>query len=369
MKIGIITHYYKSRNYGGNLQAYALCEVLRKLGNESEQISLSRTNNKNIKGKISDLLNSVLRLKHISCIWNLRKRNKAIQHFNIHQIPHSKVYHEKNIVHSANDYDVFITGSDQVWHPKACCDAYLLQFVPSTKIKISYAASVATDQLTTEIKDWYQEAFQSFDAISVREESSAKLLSDISPCEIEVLLDPTLLLDKNDWNKILEESEIKEKYIFCYFLGADQKGREVALAYAREHGLKVVSLPHLLGAYRSCDKNYGDYQLYDVSPGKLLSLIKNAEHIFTDSFHAAVFSLIFEKQFNVFQRKGAETMSVRISSLLDLYDLTDMFCDDISKVDLAYIESLASIQYQTEFEKFESAKEQSIQYLKQWTCK
>ena len=141
MKVGIVTHYYKSENYGGNLQAYALCKVVEGLGHEVEQISLNRIKDKGIAFFLKRVIRKVLKFD-IRNISNFRKRKKAFLKFNLEKIPHSKEYSERTINQSADCYDAFITGSDQVWHPYAVCEAYLLTFVPKSKIKTMRKESI-----------------------------------------------------------------------------------------------------------------------------------------------------------------------------------------------------------------------------------
>ena len=364
MKIGIVTHYYQSKNYGGNLQAYALCKVLAKMGHTAEQISLDRSLSKNIKGRIKDILDSVLRYHGVRFSVAMRSRNRALTQFNQTMIPHSKVYTEKSIVDCANSYEAYITGSDQVWHPQACCDAYLLKFVPSSKVKISYAASVATDVLPDECKQRYKKAFADYRAISVREKNAIQMLQDISPVEIVCTLDPTLLLSKEEWESVVEPYQPEEKYVFSFFLGDDEKQRTIVKEFSRKHGLKIVTLPHLMGKYRKCDAEFGDVCLYDVSPGKFLSLIKEAAYVFTDSFHTTVFSLIFEKQHFTFQRSNAKAMGVRLQSLTSMFGTQQYFCDEPEKLCVDYINSLPPINYTQAFDAFAEAKEASVQFLK-----
>lgn len=365
MRIGIITHYYKSENYGGNLQAYALCKVLKKLGHQAEQISFHRSVSKNLKFRISESVTKFIALRHICVNRQLRIRKKAIIGFNESVIPHSKLYTEKNIQNSLEHYDAYITGSDQVWHPSAYCDAYLLSFVPNTKIKLSYAASIATDFLPDQLKKKYKKELDTFHAISVREDSAVQLLHRISIHDAIVTLDPTLLLDSEEWEAILEPYPINEKYIFCYFLGDDLLERNIATTYAEKHGLKIVTLPYLLGKFRRCDEDFGDFKLYDVSPGKMLSLIKNAEYIFTDSFHATVFSLIFKRQHFVFPRAGAQSMSVRIETLTKLCGTQDYFCNTPDKATMEYIDSLSSIDYSEMFNEYQTMKKDSVRFLQE----
>lgn len=373
MKIGIITHYYKSVNYGGNLQAYALCDYLNRMGHDAVQISYDKTPKKGgnhllrtakkVKRTVKRWIETLL---HANAMNGIARRNRSIRPFN-EKIPHTPCYDARTIHTIADEYDILITGSDQVWHPQAVCDAYLLNIDCKSTKKLSYAASVATDRLSPETKQRYEQALRSFSAVSVREERAVELLRDIVPGDIEVSLDPTLLLSAEEWEPVLEPTGISENYVFCYFLGDDRAQRRIAEQYARDHGLKVVSLPHLLGTYRACDDRFGDYRPYDVSPGRFLSLIKDAEHIFTDSFHATVFSLLFKKQFSVFKRSGAGSMSTRLYSLLDLFDLQDRFVNDTDTINATDLDMRSPIDYDQPFPKYEEAKRRSVDYLNRWT--
>lgn len=365
MKIGILTHYYRSENYGGNLQAYALCKVLKHIGYQAQQISLNRSKTKNLKCRVAEKISYLRNYHGPAFSRKMKHRKSAFREFNDQMIPHSKVYTEKNIYTCVNQYDAFITGSDQVWHPLACCDAYLLKFVPSEKIKISYAASVATDILSPECRGRYRNAFLDYRAISVREQETVELLQDISPVPVEWTLDPTLLLTKAQWEEIATPYIPTEKYIFCYFLGDDAQQRKIATDFAQKRGLKIVTLPHLLGKHRKCDVDFGDEKLYDVSPKMLLALIREAECVFTDSFHATVFSLIYEKQHFVFQRAGAKSMGVRLQTLTNLFGTQDYFCNESAKQSLEYVEALPTIDYKREFIELEHARAVSIRFLKE----
>ena len=362
MKIGIITHYYNSENYGGNLQAYALCRVLNKMGHNAEQISLDRTIDKGIWNEIKKPLRKVKHFRGITAERNFKVRKKSILGFN-KSIAHSPVYSEKNICSAGDKYDAYITGSDQVWHPHACCDAYLLKFVPSHKLKLSYAASIAHNEIPEKFIAWYKEGLKDFRGISVREYEAIGLLKDIAPIDVEQCLDPTLLLLKEEWEEIASPSDINEPYLFCYYLGESKRDRTLAKEYATKKGLKIVTLPNLQGVVRSCDENFGDYMLYDVSPQKLISLISAASCVFTDSFHACVFSIIFKKDFFVFHRSEYRNMNSRIVNLLDMFNLNENFCDTDGKANLDYIERISSVNSRIKQEKYLAAREASFEYL------
>ncbi len=368
MKIGIISHYYKSENYGGNLQAFALCIALNKIGYSAEQISFDRRKDlakskkakfflSGIKKKLKNAQGGILR--------NLNKRSRAISSFNLETVPHSQnVYSSKSIKKCVNEYDAFITGSDQVWHPNAVCDEYLLGFVPSNKIKLSYAASIACKTLSNEVALRYKKAFASFNAISVRENDAAPLIKELYRGDVEWSLDPTLLLDAEDWRTLALPVNVGDNYVFCYFLGNDKESRKLAQEYATQKGLKIVTLPHLLGAFRDCDRNFGDCKLYSVSPQQLISLIDNSKFVFTDSFHITAFSLILNKEFCAFSRDSQKGMESRISSLLSIFELSDRFCNSEDRTNLDYINSLMPIDYNREFEMYKKMKSSSLSYLK-----
>lgn len=381
MKIGIITIYFKSTNYGGNLQAYALCEALLKQGCDAEQIAFLRKNaNKSIlkrffsDGLINFFRKSIRHAKetvlapfsHIEAKkLNLySRREKAFSHFNVAVIPHSeRCYTDVTIAECVTDYDCFITGSDQVWNFAWYSPAHFLDFVPSDKIKMSYAASIARDDLSEEQKEIFRKSLADYKAVSVREKSAEKLLEGLSPVGVQTVLDPTLLLAKEDWDKVCADRVIEDAYIFCYFLGDNRKERQIAKKFAEAKGLKLVALPHTAGI-KLKDRKFGDERLYDVSPEQFLSLIKHAAYVLTDSFHAVVFSNIYEKQYFVFNRSKRGEMSSRIVDVTGLFGQQDRFCAGKEREKLSYIASLADIDYTKEKPIFEQRKAESIEFLK-----
>ena len=349
-KVGIITHYYGSQNYGGLLQAYALCKKLNALGYDAEQIQyihkdVGEPNNAVRKWSTNRIANAlkirISRVKEKDFFSNMKKRSKAIEEFR-KNIPHSFEIYSKDTISQSNDlYDAFITGSDQVWNMDWYDEAYFLKFVEN-KPKYSYAASVGTNELTTERKKLFKENLMDYTKISVREKDSVELLQPLTKVEVQYVLDPTLLLAKNEWDEICLGKRIQEKYLFCYFLGEGIVERQLARDYADAHELKIVTLPFLNGQKRKCDEKFGDVKLYDVSPGEFVSLIKYSDCVFTDSFHACVFSNIYEKNFFVFPRSGADKMSNRITSLISLFHNQERFCDSSEKQSMEYINSIGN---------------------------
>ena len=364
MKYGIITQYYKSTNYGGNLQAYALCMALKKLGIEAEQICYPTKGKKhfvkdiktyiNERGMVIGLLKggkaiigscqkrikSIVHFKHLKSLKEkTAKKQQAFLYFNSSVIPHSEnVYNDSDLYLLADKYDGLIVGSDQVWNPDQYRPGYFLEGIPAKKKKIAYAVSIAKESLSDLQKEAYAQRLKAFDMISVREHKAIDILRPLTEKEIYYTADPTLLLDAKDWEKITDKKMLDVPYAFCYFLGRNKKSRKMASEYARLHNLKLMGIPMAISNYELIDSEAYDIVLSFATPGEFLSGIMNAEVVFTDSFHACVFSHIFNRPFVVFQRENDGRMSSRIDSLMGLFDSSIMFMKDNQEISPAKIE-------------------------------
>lgn len=410
-RVGIVTHYYKSNNYGGNLQAFALAHFINSLkGFKAEQICfsfikgeepLNNKKKKNISSHYSEKNSSfshkciflfthpflsIRKLKRNSkkCFSRLKiknrcsrfvnklyfqrfeMRNNAILYFNQEIIPHSSVvYNENTICNSNTCYDIFITGSDQVW--SGCSNAFMLGFVEDKK-KISYAASIARKEITKHHSDYMKMKLHDYFAISVRDETDKNIVSQITDKNVEIVLDPVFLLNKEEWNKLAtSRGEHEKDYVFCYFLGDCSKYKKIVSKFANKKRLKIISIPHFVDnenrVIRS-DILFGDIKKYDVSPADFVSLIREAKYVFTDSFHAVVFSIIYHKEFFAFDRVSKYgIMNSRIINLLGQFDLLERYyCEENSKSISFFLES-NEIEYDQCEEKLESEKNKSIRFL------
>ena len=374
MKIGILTHYYNTKNYGGLLQAYALVEFLRKNGFDAEQICYKLSGepfgakDKQPEPPISFFERAKRSLKY-RLSWKRRyfkryllpRYDKFTEFQN--RIPHSKKSYDKETIGNADGYDCYITGSDQVWNFQWFNPAFFLEFVQSPKKKIAYAASAGKSSFTEEEKAYLEAVLPSFDAISVRESDLVDVLKEIKGAKpAEYVLDSTLLLRTEDWDKIAAERLIEEKYAFCFFLGNDDEMKKLAASYAKEHGLKLALIPHT-GWMNQFDLKFGDKRIDLAGPGDFVSLIKHAECVFTDSFHATAFSMQYQKEVFVFGRLGAQGMSSRIYTLTKLFGCEANFCDSEEKRTLAYVDSLEKIDYTKRRDAFEQMRQKSSQFL------
>lgn len=300
MKIGIITYHF-ARNYGAILQCYALQNYLTNNNNEVTVINYVEENQKknnsifNRKRGFMNLLDIITLLP--LAFFRIRKEKK-FQKFLKEKIHCS--YEINNIEELENfleeeNFDYVISGSDQVWNPyiKDFSKAFFLPFNIKSK-KVTYAASIGNAKLENLIE--YKDYINDFRYISLREEKSKEIIEKITDKEISVVNDPVTLLEKEEWSNLCENIE-KKKYLLCYFLHKNYLNEEYKIAkkIAQNKNLKLIMINanfSLKSFYLNCIK--------DVGPIDFLSLFKNAEYICTDSFHGTMFSVIFEKNFNVF---------------------------------------------------------------------
>lgn len=349
--IGIITLYYKNYNIGGLLQAYALQKILSNLNIESEQVRVWHykreyiTFQNKVSRKIGHIIKNPIKEAKVTINnSNLKKRRKLIQDELLirenlmeqfmDRIPHSnEVYDIYNISESLQLYNGYIVGSDQIWNDDYITQDYMkinmLSFVPNTILKMSYAASIGKHN---NFKDWFindLDYLKKFDAISVREKTANAFLKK-RKIESIVTLDPTLLLEKDEWNKFVnkEKLECKSQYVFTYFLGKDKENRIIAEKIAQRKNLSIVNFAHAINYFRDEDKYYGDYKIVEYSPDDFINYIANAKIVITDSFHAAVFSIIFNKEFWIVPRlddSGISSMNSRLNDLLEAYGIQERY--------------------------------------------
>lgn len=365
-KIGILTLFYKNYNYGGILQSFALYKILQDDYGNVEQISYDFSKENKINKKIIILLK--IKIKKIidfffANFFDLR-RKRFLEFINKY-IPHSRVYDIDDIKMAVDKYDIFVVGSDQIWNfDWGFRKGFLLNFVPKEKVKVAYAASMGKNKITSSEKEIFRKSLNNFNAISVREKDAVSVLQPLVCKKVEVVLDPTLLLTKNEWEKIVADRLIQEAYVFCYFLGDDKQIRKIAKQYAQQHDCKIVVLPHIHHTFEISDMGFGDIKLYDVSPSDFISLIKYSNYVFTDSFHASCFSCIYQKDFVVFDRLGAKEMSTRLDTLTSLFNCEERFCNSEERFNIEYIEKLKTKDYSGLEEKIDEERKKSLQFLK-----
>lgn len=302
MKIGIIT-IHNSTNYGACLQSWGLYKYLVDEGFDCEIIDLHRPVHKdyvysdrfaNYNGKcaaarkwtLKKFLKRYIIKKKIPDY--ILRRNKKFDLFN-GRIKLSRTFRSIDDLYADPPfYDVYLTGSDQVWNPTQpfCIEPYFLTFVKNpTARKISYAASIGIKSLTDKEKSDFKRWLKGYDVISVRENEAKSLLESFVDKPIYQVADPTFLLGVEYWRSIAVKPKIEEPYILCFKLYNGNHLVNYAAEIGRQAKMKVVVLP-------GGDKVQDCEIIRDAGPEEFLGYIANAEMLISDSFHANVFGIL-----------------------------------------------------------------------------
>lgn len=344
MKIGILTQPLQA-NYGGLLQNYALQQVLLRAGHEVETIDWTPSY-KSLRYRLYRIKWTILSFLFPKKFPKLKYQptddeKKVIQQHTNHFIS-TYIHHTKTIMFKdgfrhqakAGKYAAYVVGSDQCWRP--CYNAFLssmfLDFVKDKQVKrIAYAASFGTDkwEFTPQQTAVCAPLAKKFDMVSVREDSGVKLCEEHLGVNAVHVLDPTMLLTKEDYIQLIEkEKEPKSNgTLFNYILDPDEKKSAFIQKVAKAKGLKAFQvLPKCQTETRT--KEDVKKRIEDcVFPGvtKWLRAFMNAEMTIVDSFHGMVFSIIFNKPFWAIGNVS-RGMS-RFTSLLKMFHLEDRLLD------------------------------------------
>lgn len=368
-KIAIITIYHKNYNYGGQLQAYALTNFLNNKGFISEQIDFDRVSgggflrNKGIvfikwpySKKKEFILNHFQRWKSSknNGTYSMQYEN-TIKKFNefISDIPHTSTYNKSNIHQIGGVYDFYITGSDQVWNMDYCTDEYFLDFVKNKNKCISYAASMQVLNLLETSKQKLYNQIKDYKAISVREVGAKNLIESVGIENVNIVCDPVMLLNRTQWDTVVQEPETKKKYIFAYLIQREKKERSIECEeLANKLGLELICItsPGWENDLSSSIKQIPN----GIGPREFLGLIKNAEYVITDSFHAIAFSIIFNKVFFSYGEDDRKT------TLLNFFGLSNQI---VKKSGLQNAFHYKYIDYFEINKKLSSYNKSSINYL------
>jgi len=237
-------------------------------------------------------------------------------------------------------YTAVMVGSDQLWSPSGITsNFYNLMFAGDSCTKISYATSFGVSQIEQRYHKIYKNFLDRLNYVSVRENSGKVIVDKLSINDAVVVCDPVILLDSDEWlEEIPNKNLFNEPYIFAYFLGKSQEYRDEVTKFAKEKNLKIVTELHM-DSYNKADRGFGDYTPFDIGPAEFVNLIRNAKYIFTDSFHGSVFSMLYKKQFSIFNRYSNDSVSSknsRIDSFCETYGLNDRrFSGNINDVENA----------------------------------
>lgn len=365
--IGIIT-IHKIYNYGSVFQAYALQHVCEELGFKVEIINYKFPNQFHADNKYKAYGNTQCNEpKWIKILFAkaLMRQHKGIDTF-VKKYQHlsSRSYSSPDeLKKSTPVYDVYITGSDQLWNPRFCNGdpAFMLHFAPDNALKISYAASIGANVIPHDLYSRYKNLLSRYAHIAVRENSGKQLIKNITGKDANVVLDPTLLLHKDEWNRIATpKRQFKKKYILCYYLNytfnsfpyvdqlteymQQQTGYEIVQVSRPPHKLFIPHTHYRVGA----------------SPEEFLALVRDAEMVLTTSFHGTAFAVNYGKPvFTVVKDKNAsDSRQVSLMENLGLEKYILSISDAFPSKDRFYYNVVE------EQNQLETLRQQSLDYLK-----
>ena len=338
MKIGIAT-IVDYKNYGNRLQNYALQEVLKAMGHDVETIVnkplkptddrsaavryLERMKELGVKGNISRISDKIKGDPKEKLLNEKKRTFKAFSNRYIKETEY--IIDPEAVPESLKDkFDFFVTGSDQVWNPnyRNGSPFDFLTFAPLNK-RVAYAPSFGVSTIPDDFKENYAKWLSEFASLSVREDAGSQLIESLTGRKAPVLVDPTLLLNKDQWLTLAEPSSVKPQsnYLLTYYLGTLSEDKASFISkVAEENNLKIVNLA-----------DYAQPDYYTLSPAEFVDMIHHASVFFTDSFHGAVFSILLEKPVVVFERVSkVPSMNSRIDTLLSKFNLIERKYEKIS---------------------------------------
>lgn len=346
-KIGIATFHFAD-NYGAVLQTYALYNLIKKMEDCNVEI-------------INYIPNGYQYSKCWNTIYQRKEFDKKREMFERFLIQYCDLNINKKVnCIEDNEYDICCVGSDQIWNTSFdISNEYFLPHLKSGVRKISYAASIGVSVSSPAFnKEWFKRYISDFDFISIREYEHVDVVSQLSHKVCNCVLDPTLLLSEDDYEKLLPKKENTTPYVLFYWLSHDRnlmRGVELTNTIARKYNLKVIH--SVYDVSNNMFVNQGECMIYD-SIEDFLWLVKNADFVVTNSYHGTIFSMIFRKPFYTFI---VESMKSRIDTLATNIDISKhIVCEYISFEDI----NKKIIDLNME-KKYIEKKQESILFLKE----
>lgn len=331
--VGLFTIYVC--NYGAVLQTFALKKYLEDKYKDVrvsvvdfysyEHYRIMTVSSKNF---IKKLMKYALILTHYPALYCRNKREKAFifEEFNL-----SKRYADFDILmKNMPKYDYYLTGSDQVFNCRSkYSPLFFQQFIIKSGIKAAYAPSFGQSIFSEKEKESIKQLTKEFDFLSCRENDGAQMLSELLNKNVPCVIDPTLLLTNEQWEKMMKAPQTDEKYLLVYDLNGGRSMLNIAHKIAVEKGLKIYCITRhsdISFIYNGIDK-----VIYDAGPREFVGYFSKASYVVTDSFHGTAFSLIFRKNFNTFI--AVPKSSQRIKSLLSVCGLQNRIIEDLNVID------------------------------------
>lgn len=364
-KVAIMT-WFNYSNFGTSLQVSALTRAIVKLGYQTEVIQyiphgkiVTRLDYKDPKTYIKKIENRINKLNAIGVIDN--NRESAFQNFLDRHIKLTSLYKTESELYALNNqFDAFVCGSDQIWAPSCFDPKYFLDFVQESRKMISYAPSIGLPEIADPyVRNRMKECIGRFKHLSVREEQGKELIKELCGKEATVVLDPTLLLNLDEWDNMVSNQVEPSPYILCYFLGNNKQSWDHVSKLSKKVGIPVKIIPVF-----AHDLESGFQVASAIGPKEFLGLIKNAAFVCTDSFHGTVFSILYERPFYTYERfsnKDSNSQNSRIYNILKIVGLEERLIKDKANVMIKPLEC----KFVDAKQRLEKERKKSLQYLEE----
>ncbi len=365
-RVGIIT-LHCSYNYGSVLQAYALQSIIAKLGEYDVKI-INYRNTVNYRGYY--LFRTHLYRKFPQAFIadilyfapNLKRRNNFLRFQRSYLKLTKDLFCETDSLNVLNNFfNVFVSGSDQIWNDKCFGGQFdpnfCLNFVDKENKRVAYAPSFGTSGFKQSEKEKFCKYLEKYECLSVREQPTYDVLQQILPSkDISLVLDPVLLAGADTFQQFIGKSKDRKftNYIFVYLLGHKKHAKRLITTVckiSKETKLDIIYISyHRIRAFKKGKWKYG------AAPDEFISLICNAKYIITDSFHATAFSVLYHKNFSVFPPNGND--DVRIKPFLNEISLSKC-------INSADIINISDTEYKNVDDVLKKRKLESLNYLQE----
>lgn len=359
-QFGVVSYniYCNFTNYGSALQSWALTQTLQKIGYNAKLVDYC-----------PDILTDKDPLNPFENMWDKDEESHhmcelTMPAIRINYEKFDRFYHEqfhktKKKYTSANfneiivdeQLDGFVCGSDTIFCPDefGIDDGYYANYECMRGNSVAYAASFGDPHFTEESYQILNARLQNFKAFGLRENLMIPYVKDHTSVPVQNVIDPTLLLTSEDYDRIAESRIIQEKYLLLYARRYNPVMTEYAEKLAKENGWKIINI-----SLRATNAERGHQMYYEAGVEEFLSLVKYAKYVVTNSFHGMIFSVQYRRPFVVFSREQCDT---KIEELLALFGLCDRML-------INGTESFREIiDYNAVHSNIETARRESIQFL------
>lgn len=352
-KIGILTHHY-IHNYGAFLQGYALQEAVKKLYPNDEVYMIDFVNKKHA------VKNTLGWFRYNPNKDSIKSYMQKIKLPRIFKKTQKKYYNLTKRIKNTEDlnnlnFDAIIVGSDEVWHYEDIA-RHPMKFGYEVKVPklIAYAPSTGSSNVKEGIPEYVKEGMKNFTGLSARDDNAEELIKNVLGKECTRVLDPTLLYEFPEYSSKFVDYIKSQKYILMYYCDnlPDTIKNEI-IEYANKNGYKIFGA----GEY----KKWFTETFVDINPFEWVEMFRNAQIVFTGTFHGAVFSIKSRKNFYVYLTNPSRIK--KVGSLLKQFGIEDRTMNN-ENVDKIFNNIENNINYEEVYKKIEVEKNRSLDYIK-----